>query len=393
MKKAFMIGIIGLFLLLSSLLNLSAYSKSLEIDDYVVEYNYENPTAGNTFVLNVNITNLRSSDVNLTLKIDDSSPFDIRGQRVWELNLSPNEEKTKKFIIEIDDNADSKRYDLEFNLDDGNDDWDNYFLIRVVSDSAELNLGEIISNPKKITPGLNEVELKVTIKNSGNYDAEDLIARLELPEGFKASSSYSTISHVGDLKSGESKVVSFYFDVEDKLRDNEYVSTLVLGYNSDGEEENKRLSVNIPVFPIPQFEIISLDKITGEVYPGTKSKIKIGIRNIAQKDAKDVSLRVYERSDQPFKFVEKSSYIGSLASGEIGYAIFEFETDNKASASRYILDFQVRAIDNGEVIVKDLAHSLEVKKKEFSLIPYLGYIILGILILIGVGIYFKKRRH
>lgn len=393
MNKIFFIGIISLFILVNSLLSLSAYSKSLEIDNYLLEYNYDNPTAGNTFSLNVNLTNLKNSPVNLTLELDDSSPFDISGQKEWTTNFSANEEKTKRFIIEVDDDAESKRYDLEFNLDDEQDDWDNYFLVRVVSDSAELNLGEITSIPKKITPGLNEVEIKINIKNSGEYDAEDLIAKLELPEGFIASSSYSTISHIGDLDSGDSKIVSFYFDVEEKLDNFESQAVLVLEYNTDGEEEIQRLNVNIPVFAIPQFEILSLEKLTGEIYPGTKSKIKVAIKNIAQEKANDVSLRVYERSDQPFEFIEKSSYIGSLNSNEVGYAVFEFETNNKAAPLKYVLDFQVRAVDGENVIVKDLSSSMEVKKKEFNLTNYLGYILLGIIVLVIGIFYLKKRRH
>jgi hypothetical protein len=393
MNKIFFISIISLFILVNSLLSLSAYSKSLEIDNYLLEYNYDNPTAGNTFSLNVNLTNLKNSPVNLTLELDDSSPFDISGQKEWATNFSANEEKTNRFVIEVDDDAENKRYDLEFNLDDEQDDWDNYFLVRVVSDSAELNLGEITSIPKKITPGLNEVELKINIKNSGEYDAEDLIVKLELPEGFIASSSYSTIAHIGDLDSGDSKIVSFYFDVEEKLDNLEAQAVLILEYNTDGEEEIQKLDVNIPVFAIPQFEILSLEKLTGEIYPGTKSKIKIAIKNTAQEKANDVSLRVYERSDQPFEFVEKSSYIGSLNSNEVGYAVFEFETTNKAAPLKYVLDFQVRAVDGENVIVKDLSSSMEVKKKEFNLTNYLGYILLGIIVLVIGIFYLKKRRH
>jgi hypothetical protein len=124
-----------------------------------------------------------------------------------------------------------------------------------------------------------------------------LIATLQLPSGFTPSSSYSTISHVGDLKSGDSKLISFYFDVEDDINSEEYEATLNLDYTSEGEEENKKLTVNLPIFLIPQFEIVSIEKITENIYPGVKSKIKIGLKNIASKDAKDVSFKVYQRSD------------------------------------------------------------------------------------------------
>ena len=367
-----------------------SYSKTLYFDDYKVEYNYGDVINNDYFNLKVGITNEGDSTKNITLKIDEEGPFEFKDSKKWNVEIGANSTVSKTFTIHVED-AESKKYNLEFNLDDGNDDWDDRFEIRVESDSPELSLGEIISSPEKITPGDKDVELTVKIKNTGDVDAEDVVATLELPDGFSASGSYTTIVHAGDISAGETKNMTFYFDVDDNLEETDYSAELNLEYKNDGEDESDSFEIQIPVFSIPLFEITNTE-ILSDIYPGLTSKIKVGIKNIG-KDAKDVTLRVYERSDQPFSFTEKSVYIGSLKSNEIGYGIFEFEVEKDADVMNYIVDFQVRSVDGEDVIVDDVTSSIKVSAREFNITQYLFYGLLGITVLVIGGIIFFKRRH
>ena len=376
-----------------SMSNLSAYTDSITLEDYQIQYQYNNAQAGEYFNLQVTLINHASSTKNLTLEIDDNNPFDLKGESKWIVELNSSTNSTKTFALQVDEDAETKKYDLDFNLDDTDDDWDDTFGIKIVSDSAELSLGEIVSSPKKILPNSQDVALTITLNNEGEQDAENLVANLNLPEGFTASSSYSTIVHAGKITSGSTKNITFYFDVPRSLNEENYTLNLDLTYDSDGSEENTYLNVEVPIFSIPQFEITQINVLSDGIHPGTKGKIKVGIKNIGGKDAKDVSLKVYERSDQPFSFVEKSAYVGSLNQGQTGYAIFDFDVDNEATPSLYLLDFQVRSIDGENVIVDDLTTSLNLEKKDFHLGDYVLYIAGGIIVLAAGVWYLKKRKH
>jgi hypothetical protein len=393
MKRTNILLFILVAFMLFSISNMSAYSDSITLEDYQIQYQYANAQAGDYFNLQVTLINHASSTKNLTLEIDDGNPFDLKGTSEWTVELNASANSTKTFALQVDEDAETKKYELEFNLDNGNDDWDDSFGIKIVSDSAELSLGEIVSSPKKILPGVQDVELKITISNDGEQDAENLVAKLNLPEGFISSSSYSTIVHAGNIASGSTKTLTFYFDVEENLNAEYHVFKLELDYESDGSEENSILDVEVPVFSIPQFEITQISVLSDGIHPGTKGKIKVGLKNSGGKDATDVSLKVYERSDQPFSFVEKSAYVGSLSQGQTGYAIFEFDVDKQATPSLYLLDFQVRSIDGEDVIVDDVTANLSLENKNFQIEDYLLYIAGAIVILVGGIFYLKKRKH
>lgn len=369
----------------------SAYSDSVYIEDYDLSIEYDSAIADDIFTLTVSVANDASSARDLKLEFDPDDPFDFITDEEWDFHLESGESATKTFRIEVDEDAEKKTYDLDFNLDDGDDDWDDAFEIKVSSDSAEISLGEIVSSPSKIYPDSEDVELEVTIRNKGDKSAEDLIARITLPEGFTPSSAYSDVVYLGDLDAGESETLTFYFDTSNILAEKEYVAEINLEYEVDGNDEKSTLELNIPVFGIPQFEITNVN-IVEEISQGSDAKIKLTLQNVGSEDAEDVTLKVYERSDQPLEFSEKSVYVGSLKSGETGYAIFEFAVDNSAEPISYRLNFQVRSVDGDSVIVDDLTTSVNVSKKEFNLGGYFVYIILGVSLLLGVTLLFVFKR-
>jgi len=392
-KKFFLLLILILPLfLIFSLSNVSSASdsKTLFIDDYIVSYSYQDAITNNYFTLKINVTNNKNSIENLTLKMEEDDPFDFKDSRTWNIeNLNVSSTTSKTFIIYIDDTQ-SKKYTIPFNLDDGNNDWDDEFEIRVSKDSPEFSLGTISSSPTKMASGQTDVALSITLKNTGDYTAEDLVATLNLPSGFTPSGSYSNEVHTGDINAGTTKTIVFYFDIDKNLEEKNYTSTLKLDYKNDGDEEITELDLPLVIFSTPRFEIIKTENLS-ELYPGATSKIKLSLKNTG-KDAQDVTLRVYQRSDQPFEFTEKSVYIGSLKSNEIGYGIFEFTIDKDANPIKYYLDFQVRSIDGQDVIIDDITSSISVSKKQIEVQTYFIYGIIILTILIIGMIFLKKRK-
>ncbi|MCW8966734.1 MAG: hypothetical protein OQK82_08640 [Candidatus Pacearchaeota archaeon] len=371
----------------------SAYTDSVYVEDYDLSVQYDSVIADDIFSLVFTIFNDASSEKNLTIEFDEDNPFEFVSDDDWSVLVDANSNVSKTFRIEVDDDAESKTYDLEFNLDDGDDDWDDSFSIKVSSDKVEMSLGEIISSPKKIVPNLEEVSLEIALKNKGDKVAEDLVATLILPEGFEASSSYSNVAHIGDLEEGEVESIIFYFDTEKFLSGESYSTKIQLEYECDAESEVSYLELELPVFDIPQFEIIGINSIEGDIEIGKSEKLQISIKNIGGEDAKDVTLKVYERSDQPFSYNEKSVYVGSLDVGEIGYAVFEFDVDPDAEAINYFLDFQVRSVSGESVLVDDLTTFVSVKNKNVNYSNYLIYfVLLSVLSLAGLIVTYQRRK-
>lgn len=368
----------------------ASYSKTIFIDDYVIDYNYQDAISESYFTLKINITNNKNSARNLTLKMQEDDPFEFKDSRRWDIeNLNSSQSVSKNFVIYVD-KAESKKYFIEFNLKDNEDDWDEKFEIKVSTNSPEFSLGEISSSPKKMVPGQTGVALSITIKNIGDYKAEDVVADLKLPQDFSFSGSYSNELHLGDIDKGVSKTLVFYFDIDEKIEEKNYSATLTLNYKNDGESEKKEITIPLTIFSIPRFEIIKIEELS-KLYPGSKSKIKVYLKDIG-KDAKDVTLRVYQRSDQPFEFTEKSVYIGSLKSNEIGYGVFEFTIDKKAESMKYYLDFQLRSVDGDNVIVKELSYPLTVSKKESNFDLYL-ILSIGLLLILIVIVLLKNKNR
>lgn len=368
----------------------SAYSDSNYIENYDLQINYDGALAGEVFTLQVSVINDDNSLRNFTLDFDDDSPFDFLTDEKWEFTLNSSQSISKNFRIEIDDDADSKKYDLDFNLDDGDDDWDDSFEIRVSTNDAEFVLGEISSTPSKIFPGEEDALLSVFLENEGDLVAENVVAEMILPRGFTPSSSYSNIVHLGDLDSGEVANLDFYFDVDKSVVDSS-VANIILNYEVDGEEMEKELSVDIAIFAMPQFEIMNVQTLNEEITKGSTSKVKIQIENVGGEDASDVTLKVYERSDQPFVYEEKSYYIGSLIKGEIGEAVFEFSVDSDAEPISYFVDFQVRSVLGDSVFVDDLTTSFSVVEKQNNFNLIFLFTFFAVLIVAGVLIYLFRR--
>lgn len=389
-----MFVVFGMFLLIFVSGVVSSKTESLSVGDYDLEFSYDNVKAGERFNLEVSLTNYDNVDKeNVVFEIDFPKDLDdINGDR-WEVvAISSGETLTHIFRVEVDSDADSGVEDIEFELRDSFDDYDDKFEIEVKGDKAELEIFDIKANPGNIVPGLNSVELKLFLENKGYVDLESVKTELILPEGFTKSESFSDKENLGVLKEGEIKEVSFVFDVSEEVVFRDYVAQLKVFYEESSEKDEVLLDVEIPINSAPQFEIFSVESERGEIIRGKKATVFVKVRNYGSEDAEQTSVKVFEKSDQPFDFVEKTSEVGLLESGEYGVAIFEFDVDKKAKATKYIVDLQIRSINKGDVLTFDKSISLDVSNPEgVGAIFYvlIGFVLIGIF---GVGFWVKRKR-
>ena len=92
----------------------SATSDFVNLDEYDIEYVYDEAVAGDRFTIAVTITNQDNEDKsNVIFEFDEEDPFEFIGDDDWNIgDLNEGESVTKNFRIEIDEDADSDDYEI-----------------------------------------------------------------------------------------------------------------------------------------------------------------------------------------------------------------------------------------------------------------------------------------
>ncbi|MBU2634438.1 MAG: hypothetical protein KJ674_04280 [Nanoarchaeota archaeon] len=364
MKK---INLILIFLALLLVFNVNAESDFIELDDYDVFYSYDIPESGDKFTLTVTITNNDdNTKENIDFDLNLEYPFDNVGDDDWSMDvLGVEESKTKHFRIEVSDNALNDDYDIGFNLNDDTDDYDDFFTIEVKSIIPELVIGAIRSDPSNIVADREDIKLMIDIQNIGGGDAKFVRANLILPDGFSNSNSFSDISNLGTISEGETIEAVFYVDTNQNLNLNSYGAVIELEYK-DENNDNKvdMLDFDLPVKGIPQFLILNVITEPSDVFSGDTVKLKLNLKNIGSEEAKETSVKVFEKTDYPFSFTEKTNFIGNVKPGAIGEALFEFEVEKNADVKTYLVNVQIRTVSGDNVLVTEETIPIIISEEE-----------------------------
>lgn len=387
-------NLIIVILILAVTINfISAIEETVYIDDYELNFSYNSADSGDKFTLTLEITNTGDLKQEIILELDSNNNLNVDDEE-WTIGtLSNDESKTNTFRIEVDEDTVKGTYDLEFTLEDSEDDYEDEIEIEVSSDKADLSIGDISSTPSLILPDDEDIKLEITIENTGGGDAEFVKAELELPQGFESSSSYSNIANLGTIQEGENKKATFFINTKKQLTSGTKIGKLILKYETDSEKETQNLNVEIPIKGKPLFRII--DVSNSNIYPDAEANtLKITIQNIGEEDGRETSIRVFENSDQPFEFNEKTNFIGTIEKGKTGTANFEFDTDSDALIKEYLVKIQIRTVDRGNVIISEETIPIEIKKQEsnFQLSPLILLFVLVILLLILIIIISTRKK-
>ncbi len=307
--------------------------------------------------------------------------------------LSPSEYALLQYKIRVSKDAveDWNEIKIKCQTEKSNT-WVVYKLkIYVKSRLPEFAIGSIVSDPEKLVPDSKDNKLTVEIQNVGNGDAELVTTRLEVPNGISPTYSYSDISNIGTLKSGESKESTFYIDIEKNVKPGNYLANLTISYKVEDEStyKTKVLPLVISVKPIPLFTVDKIETHPSKISQGDKVALKIRLRNVGFEKAKDVSVSVLKKSDQPFEFDEKYDYIGDLDFNQSGDAVFKFTVDDDANLKTYLLDLRVRYLVDDEVKTTDEQIPIKVEmEKRDSKTLFLGVIF----VLAVIGVYYGWRK-
>ncbi|HOZ35921.1 MAG TPA: hypothetical protein PLK55_02980 [archaeon] len=302
-----------------------------------------------------------------------------------------------KYKLKVDSEALEGTYDLKLKYEVNNSNVKNIVEFNIaVGDATKPDFvaGNIISSPTKLVPDTDSAQLNIEISNIGDEDAQNVVAKLNLPTELIPTYSYSDRSNLATIASGTSKVAIFYLDVDKIAESKIYSVPLIITYKEKNDNTNeyktKTINIEIPIKEKPVFKVTQIITEPVNAAPGDKVKIIINLQNTG-KDAEAVSLKLYKESSQPITFDEKTDYIGTLDKGETGTGIISLEIDKDAELKDYLLDLEIRAIDGEQVIVQNETISLKVSKsnKQLSII----WMVFGIVILVSAaaGFYFYNK--
>ncbi len=259
------------------------------------------------------------------------------------------------YKLKVADNALKGTYNVTLGWTTGEGWTKKEFPVYIDPKKPDFVIGALVTSPEKLTADTDEAKLSVNMDNIGKGNAENVKVKLLLPEGFKPSYSYSDEDSLGIIEKGGSKEATFYVDIDENVSEGEHDAKLNITYRDENDEDNqyrtKTLDLALPIKPAPRLVVESVAATPEKIVPGSNADILIKVMNAGNEKAQSVSLRVFKDSSQPFEFSEKSDFIGKLESGESGDAVIRMKVDNAAPAKKYLLDVELRGIDQKENVV------------------------------------------
>lgn len=269
--------------------------------------------------------------------------------------LAMNDYAMFDFRLRVDDNAIDGKNALKVEYRERIDsEWSETELaIEVESDKVDFEIADIDSVPLRLKPGDDDAKIMVTIQNIGDGDAECVKSRLTLPPGFNASDSYSDIANIGTVAADASSNATFYIDVDESVPPGVHIATITINYMDKDSDEcrEEALDLRIPIKNTPLFEIVSSEITPGTIMVGDMVTLKMRIKNTGSEEGESVRARAMLKSEQPFDFSngEAFDYVGNLDVGEIGEAVLKFDVGDDAALKTYLLDIEIRCVEDEDV--------------------------------------------
>ena len=402
------LGIVLGFLLLASNSSLGAPLTGVQGNRIQANFMSQDPDpadSGKDVDLRWQVVNTQSSAIdNLKFHLDAGYPFlfEAGDSPDKDLGASAGTNDNQVFYVlhyklRVADNAIKGTYNVTLNWDTGTGWTKRDFPIYIDPKQADFVVGALVTSPDKLIADTQAATLSVNIDNIGKGNAENVKVKLIVPPGFKPSYSYSDEASLGIIETGGSKKADFYVDTDENLKEGDYSAKLEITYRDVNDEANtyrmKNLTLNIPIKPAPYLVVDSITTTPEKLMPGNKAEFRINVGNNGTEKAESVSLRVFKDASQPFEFDEKSDFVGKLEPGENGDAVLKVTVDTNAVAKKYLLDVELRGIDDkNNVVIFRRTIPITVYPGTSSTSPLTA---MGIFVVVGAvvaGYYLKKKK-
>ncbi|MFP4402632.1 MAG: COG1361 S-layer family protein [Candidatus Nanoarchaeia archaeon] len=216
------------------------------------------------------------------------------------------------------------------------------FDLNVKKEGILLDVASFETQPSKIRPGDDSIQLTTYIENSGFKDAKSIELQLQSnTDLITPSYSDNNRKYIGLVENATSKPVSFTIDLDEDLKPGVHTLNAILNYRDlDNNQYYKNISIPLLVDSRPNIEVISVE---GDSRVGEESQMRIVVQNTGQDTAEAVDVRIIKESSQPFSFDIRSNYIGELEPNETGIAVFDINTLSSAEEKTHNFQLLIRA--------------------------------------------------
>lgn len=270
------------------------------------------------------------------------------------------------------------------------------FEMNVKKEGIILNIASLETVPSEIRPGDNYVKILTRIENVGSKDAKAIELDVTTPTGITASYSNNNRVWIGRLNAGESKEFTTFIDVEENITPGLYYVKYDYTYSDlDDNKYTKDQLIPLRIKESPYLEIVD---VKGEGAAGTKTKLYVTVKNTGTESAELVDVRIMKQSVQPFAVDVRSDYIGELAPGEEGTAVFEINILSEAAVKEHDLKVLIRAkgdSDEGDDNIYTFIRNASINvtpAKNTKLTYAIGIVVVALIAVVAYNITKKRKR-
>jgi len=264
------------------------------------------------------------------------------------------------------------------------------FTIDVKRKGATLTLSNIVSLPPKIRVGDKNILLKADLINTGEKVAKNVNVALTYPSGMSSSFTGNNVITVGKINPLEHLPIELYIDTDLHTPSGVYNISYVMTY----EDLDANAHVAQGSFPVvlKKKPHLIVTCSHGSFIAGGKGELIVTIKNIGEEKAESADVRLIKESSQPFTMDVRSDYIGPLAPGESGTAVFAIDVLSEAAIKEHKLMVVLRGTgdsqeDDNQVYTFTDSATLSVDGKKKNYYPLAG---IGIAIVAVIGIVIHK---
>ena len=267
--------------------------------------------------------------------------------------------------------------------------------------APNIQIGKIETNPNELLKDSLDNKIIITLQNLGEREAELLKAELLINnEFFEESYSYSLEDSISSIDNGEEKTLEFSFDILEDANINEINPTLSIRYRtkktaSDNYEVyEKEIPVKIKLTKTPNIVPIKTEQLDDFKIGSVDNRVKIYIKNIGDKKAEEVRVRVFPDISYPFSFQKLSQYVSfSLDIEEETSVIFETEVFDTGEVRDYPIKVLIESMVGDTRYTQEKEIVITTKENQKTITKdNLGYFIFFFVFLFGSYLGIKRYR-
>ncbi|MEN6443292.1 MAG: CARDB domain-containing protein [Methanoregula sp.] len=343
----------------------------------------------------------------VTLGTDDA-PLAIKSDSQTVGDLLGSNSATVLFNLKINRDAPAGTYNLPVTL--------NYTYLYQVEQYGDdtvqyyyKSVNDIVSLPIKIKSNVqidvlsvdtenlnvgNEGYIILKVKNTGHEDGKKSVVRLSQNDGSPVTPTEGS-AYIGDFAAGSTADCRFKVMVSGDAEAKSYPLDVYVDYQNSEQDQvtSESETIGIPVGKKVDFAVAYTNST---ISPGAKSVIRVGYQNTGGATVYNAQARI--SAVDPFTSNDDTSYLGTMAPGEIKEAAFDVSVDKGATLKDYGIDSEMSyrdALDNTytSTPMKVNVHIVAAKGVLDILANPLILLVIVIAIIAAAGYFLYKRRN